>query len=74
MSNNPDPGGGGGKNTSSALPVTSTWAGGKENAKSDTVKMRSFEEIIADASANRNMVIDTVPYRRDIYACKIGIT
>ena len=56
MNFNPDPGGGGGKNTSSALPVTSTWAGGKENAESDIVKMRSFEEIIADASANRNIL------------------
>lgn len=61
MSDNPDPGGGGDKVTqlshqSSALPVTSVWAGDKEKAKRESVKMRSFEEIIADATANRNIM------------------
>ena len=61
MSDNPDPGGGEDKvtqvgNPSSALPVTSVWAGDKEKAMRDTVKMRTFEEIIADATANRNIL------------------
>ena len=40
---------------SSGLPATSAWAGGRSSA-SEPVKMRSFEEILAEASANRNIL------------------
>lgn len=55
-----DPGGGDGglplmKNLASALPATSDWAGGRGGAE-EHVKLRSYEEIIADAKTNRNIL------------------
>ena len=56
----PPPKGGGSPSTTnsttsptSALPATSAWAGGRS---SEVKKMRNFEEIIADATANRNIL------------------
>lgn len=40
----------------SALPATSAWAGGKNCATNSNVRLRSFEEIIHDASNNRNIL------------------
>ena len=41
----------------SALPATSVWAEGGNAACGPTSMMRSFEEIIADAKANRNILV-----------------
>ena len=56
MSTVDDPGGGGNSESTitSALPATSDWAGGRNGAES--VKMRSFEEIVQDAKNNRNIL------------------
>ena len=57
MGDNPDPGGGGpltNSTTASALPATSVWAEGMKSA--DNVKLRTFEEIINDATNNRNIL------------------
>ena len=59
-----DPGGGGGvsvddSNQSSIgiLPVTSVWAKGRNYSSGGaSLKMRTFEEIIADAKSNRNIL------------------
>ena len=51
MSDTDDPRGG---MSSSTLPVTSVWAGGRKGA--ENVKLRSFEEIIQDAKSNRNIL------------------
>ena len=40
----------------SALPATSVWAEGGKRACGAAIKMRSFEEIVADAKANRNIL------------------
>ena len=53
----PDPGGGellSNPVSMSALPATSVWAEGKKSA--DDVKLRTFEEIINDATNNRNIL------------------
>ena len=53
----PDPGGGDVLTNpvlTSALPVTSVWADDRKSA--DDVKLRSFEEIINDATNNRNIL------------------
>ena len=39
----------------SALPATADWAGGRVGASSEAPK-RSFEEIVADAKSNRNIL------------------
>ena len=47
-----DPGGGQLSNESSqnsALPATSDWAGGRVGASDAPMRLRSYEEIIADA-------------------------
>ena len=57
-SDDPDPGGGenpGAMSSINTLPATSVWAGGRSGAES--VKMRSFEEIIQDAKSNRNVLV-----------------
>ena len=61
MGNDIDPDPGGGLDEvprvrTSALPVTSAWADGKKSAANDDVKLRSFEEIIHDATNNRNIL------------------
>ena len=51
-----DPGGGGTSPTnSSCLPGTSDWAGARKNAGYSTTR-RSFEQILADANNNRNIL------------------
>ena len=55
MSNCNDDPGGGANVSESALPVTSAWAGDRTSASSKT-KMRSFEEIVQEAKANRNIL------------------
>ena len=41
----------------SALPATADWAGGRVGASSEAPKrLRSFEEIVADAKSNRNIL------------------
>ena len=57
----PDPGGGQMKvndvsSSKSALPATSVWAGGMKSSTESRVKLRSFEEIIQDATNNRNIL------------------
>ena len=53
----PDPGGENNMiSEKSALPVTSDWAEDKKSSCSSSVRMRSFEEIMADASSNRNIL------------------
>ena len=60
----PGPGGGGGGGgsssktnpSSSALPATSTWAGGRNGSTKNNNRMRSFEEILEDATSNRNIL------------------
>ena len=56
MSTVDDPGGGSNpeSRTTNALPATSHWAGGRNGAES--VKMRSFEEIVQDAKTKRNIL------------------
>ena len=57
MSDIDDPGGGATvKCHNSALPATSVWAEGGKGACGATIKMRSFEEIVADAKSNRNIL------------------
>ena len=54
-----DPGGGQLSNESSqnsALPATSDWAGGRVGASDAPMRLRSYEEIIADAKSNRNIL------------------
>lgn len=54
-----DPGGGvisKGNVQASALPATSDWAGGRGVNCDAPKKLRSFEEIIADAKCNRNIL------------------
>ena len=41
--------------SSSGLPATSAWAGGRTSA-GEPVTMRSFEQILAEASSNRNIL------------------
>ena len=51
MGDDPDPGGGislANPATTSALPATSMWAEGKKST--DDVKLKTFEEIINDAT------------------------
>ena len=57
MSDVDDPGGGSDRvnGSVSALPATSLWAEGGKSTNA-AIKMRSFEEIIADAKANRNIL------------------
>ena len=57
MGDDPDPGGGDVLTSPvqmSALPVTSVWAEGKKST--NDVKLRTFEEIINDATNNRNIL------------------
>ena len=57
MGDDPDPGGGislANPATTSALPATSMWAEGKKST--DNVRLRTFEEIIHDATNNRNIL------------------
>ena len=58
MGEEPDPGGGGEviETTKSALPVTSVWAGGKNSTSDASIRLGSFEEIIQDATNNRNIL------------------
>ena len=57
MSDIDDPGGGSPAAASnSALPATSTWAEGGKGACGAAIKMRSFEEIVADTKANSNIL------------------
>ena len=60
MGDDPDPGGGrveyGSASDVSALPATSVWAEGKKGSDDTTVRLRSFEEIIHDATNNRNIL------------------
>ena len=54
-----DPGGGvisKGNVQASALPATSDWAGGRVGASDAPMRLRSYEEIIADAKSNRNIL------------------
>ena len=57
MSDDPDPGGGeaiADSMTTRALPATSQWGEGKKSA--DNGRLRTFEEIINDATNNRNIL------------------
>ena len=59
MPDEPDPGGGGTtprQKDNSALPATSAWAGGRKSSDNANVRLRSFEEIIHDATNNRNIL------------------
>ena len=55
-----DPGGGGGtspnKKNTSFLPGTSRWAGDRKENAGNSDNRRSFEQILADANANRNIL------------------
>ena len=62
MSNTDDPGGGAlvsdpeQSSNVSALPATSVWAKGGNASASGAAKIRSYEEIIADAKTKRNIL------------------
>ena len=61
MGDDHDPGGGISNESSiavnvSALPATSAWAGGRNSPSVSNVRLRSFEEIIQDATNNRNIL------------------
>ena len=60
MTESPPPGGGSPpsqmSSPSGGLPVTSAWAGGRNSPVKTKVKMRSFDEIIADAASSRNIL------------------
>ena len=57
MSDIDDPGGGAATSClNNALPATSVWAEGGKGACGAAIKMRSFEEIVADTKANSNIL------------------